>query len=99
MVSCSRASSGMTLFVVPAWKLPTVMTTGSAMSKVRVTSTCSAVTISQATGMGSAAWCGSEPCPPRPWTVTFKASAAAIIVPSRLLNTPAGSSADATCSA
>ena len=55
MVTRSRASSGMTLSVVPAWKLPTVMTTGSKMSKVRVTSTCSAVTISQAAGMGSAA--------------------------------------------
>ena len=55
MVTSSLASSGMTLFVVPAWKLPTVMTTGSKMSKRRVTSTWSAVTISHATGMGSAA--------------------------------------------
>ena len=99
MVTSSLASSGMTLFVVPAWKLPTVMTTGSKMSKRRVTSTCSAVTISQATGIGSAAWCGWEPWPPRPVTVMSSDSAAAIIGPCRVLNTPKGSSADATCSA
>ena len=52
------ASSGMTLSVVPAWKLPTVMTTGSNTSNRLVTSVCSAVTISQAAGMGSADRCG-----------------------------------------
>src|SRR2546430_376325 len=65
MVTCSLASSGMTLFVVPAWKLPTVMTTGSKMSKRRGTSTCSGVTISQGTGMGAAAGCGWGAGPPR----------------------------------
>ena len=58
------ASSGITFFTVPAWKLPTVITTGSKTSKRRVTKVCSAVTISQAAGIGSVLWCGAEACPP-----------------------------------
>src|SRR5579875_3422982 len=84
-VARKLAWSGMTLSVVPAWKLPTVMTTGSNTSNVLVTSACRAVTISQAAGMGSAAACGREPCPPRPATVTRSVSAAAIIGPGRLV--------------
>jgi hypothetical protein len=64
------AESGITLSVVPAWKLPTVMTTGSNTSNLLVTIVCSAITISQAAGIGSAARCGWEACPPRPCTVT-----------------------------
>ena len=52
------ASSGITLSAVPAWKLPTVITTGSNTSNRLVTSVCSAVTISQAAGIGSWARCG-----------------------------------------
>ena len=54
------ASSGITLSAVPAWKLPTVMTTGSNTSNCRVTRLCRAVTISQAAVIGSAARCGCD---------------------------------------
>jgi hypothetical protein len=60
-VARKLASSGITLSAVPAWKLPTVMTTGSKTSNLRVTRVWSAVTISQAAGIGSAARCGWEP--------------------------------------
>ena len=93
-----RASSGITLSTVPAWKLPTVSTTGSNTLNFLVTIVCRAVTISQAAGIGSAALCGWEACPPRPCTVTSNVSAAAMIVPGRVLSTPPGSCADATCS-
>ena len=93
------ASSGITLSVVPAWKLPTVITTGSNTSNFLVTSVCSAVTISQAAGMGSAARCGDEACPPRPRTVTVIWSAAASIAPGRVENVPHGSRSAVTCRA
>ena len=83
---------------MPAWKLPTVSTTGSNTLNFLVTIVCRAVTISQAAGIGSAALCGWEACPPRPCTVTSNVSAAAMIVPGRVLSTPPGSCADATCS-
>src|SRR5579863_6174285 len=60
IVALNQALSGMTLSMVPAWKVPTVMTTGSNTSNSRVTSVCRAVTISQAAGIGSAALCGAE---------------------------------------
>ena len=85
--------------MVPAWKLPTVITTGSNTSKCLVTSVCSAVTISHATGMGSAARCGIEACPPRPCTVTVIWSAAASIGPGRVANLPHASWLDVTCRA
>jgi len=52
-VASNVASSGMMLRFVPAWNEPTVTTTGSKMSKRRVTIVCSAVTISAATTTGS----------------------------------------------
>ena len=41
-VATKRASSGITLSAVPAWKVPTVTTTGSKTSNCRVTIVCSA---------------------------------------------------------
>ena len=93
------ASSGITLRTVPAWKLPTVTTTGSKTLNLRVTMACSAVTISQAAGIGSMAWCGAEPWPPRPCTVTSIASIAARAGPGRAANTPASYMPEKTCSA
>ena len=97
MVALSSAAAGMMLSAVPAWKLPTVMTTGSNTSNRRVTSVCRAVTISQATGIGSAARLGRDACPPRPRTVTSSWSAAASWAPGRPANTPARISDDETC--
>ena len=74
-----------------------MITTGSNTSNFLVTSVCSAVTISQATGIGSAARCGVEACPPRPCTVTVIWSAAASIAPGRVENVPHGSRCDVTC--
>ena len=96
-VARNLAWSGITLSVVPAWKLPTVITTGSNTSNFLVTSVCSAVTISHATGIGSAARCGIEAWPPRPCTVTVIWSAAASIAPGRVENVPQGSRCDVTC--
>jgi hypothetical protein len=93
------ASSGITLSVVPAWKLPTVTTTGSNTSNFLVTIVWSAITISQAAGIGSSARCGWEACPPLPRTVTVIWSAAASIGPGRVENMPSGSLVDVTCSA
>ena len=56
--------SGMTLFVVPARIFVIVITTGSKVLMRRVTSTCSACTISAATGIGSLARYGVDACPP-----------------------------------
>ncbi len=55
IVPVSRAVSGMTLLVDPAWIWAIVTTTGSNTSIWRVTSVCSAVTISHAIGIGSSA--------------------------------------------
>jgi hypothetical protein len=93
------ASSGITLSVVPAWKLPVVMTTGSNTSNLLVTMVCSASTISHAAGIGSAARCGMDACPPRPCTVTVIWSAAASIGPGRVENVPQGSRFEVTCRA
>src|ERR1700733_1575019 len=76
-VARNVALSGITLSVVPAWKLPTVMTTGSNTSNFLVTSVCSASTISHAAGTGSAARGGCEGGPPPPGTGTVLWSAAA----------------------
>ena len=90
MVPTSCAVSGMMLFVVPETICATVITTGSKAGMRRVTILCSAMTISQATGMGSMASCGIEACPPLPFSVTISLSAAAIRGPSRLASTPLG---------
>ena len=75
------------------------MTTGSNTSNRRVTRVCSAVTISQAAVIGSAARCGCDAWPPRPRTVTRMMSAAASIGPGLVVNTPQGSCVDDTCRA
>ncbi|GHE78139.1 hypothetical protein GCM10017786_04690 [Amycolatopsis deserti] len=80
----------------PAWTTPTVSTTGSNTSKRRVTIVCRAVIISAATGTGSRARCGAEPCPPRPCTVTANDAEAASIGPGRLANP--GAKVENTCS-
>ena len=85
-VASNTASSGMMFRRVPAWKLPTVMTTGSKTSNCRVTMVCSAVMISAATLTGSFARCGADPWPPDPRTVTISPSLAAISVPGRVVN-------------
>ena len=58
--SDQSAVSGITFDVVPALMWATVTTAGSNTSMVRVTIVCSACTISQATGIGSSAWCGAD---------------------------------------
>ena len=85
------AVSGITLLVVPAVMWPTVTTAGSNTSTVRVTISCRAWTISQATGIGSTARCGSLAWPPLPVTVIVIVSAEAMIEPPRLLIQPDGS--------
>ena len=60
-VASNIAFAGMTLSTVPAWNWPTVTTTGSKISKYRVTNVSIAVTISHAAGIGSLARCGAEP--------------------------------------
>jgi hypothetical protein len=57
------ALSGMTLCALPASIFAIVTTTGSCALKRRVTMVWIAVTISQATGSGSAASCGIEAWP------------------------------------
>src|ERR1700712_3365569 len=89
-VASKTASSPITLRLVPAWKEPTVINTGSKMSNWRVTMVCSARTISQATGMGSRPRWGAEPWEPAPITLTWRAAEAAISVPGRAANTRFG---------
>ena len=67
--------------LVPEWKEPTVITTGSKMSNCRVTIVCRAMTISQATGIGSRPRCGIDPWVPAPITRTSRPAEAAISVP------------------
>ena len=86
----SRASSGMMLSVVPASMRAMVITAGSATPTRRVTITCSAMTISQAIGMGSSASCGMEAWPPLPRTLTRILSDEASSGPVRPANTPLG---------
>ena len=69
IVPSISAVSGIMLFVVPAVMRPTVTTAGSNTSTERVTISCSACTISQATGIGSSARYGSLAWPPLPVTV------------------------------
>ena len=54
------ACSGITLVVVPAVMCATVTTAGSNTLTRRVTMLCSAITISQATGIGSSVLWGME---------------------------------------
>ena len=70
---------------------PTVTTPGSNTSTVRVIISCSAWTISHATGIGSIARCGSLAWPPLPVTVIVSRSADAMIAPPRQLSQPDGS--------
>ena len=91
IVPWSSTESGMTLLVAPPSMWATVTTAGSKTSTRRVTIDCSASTISAATGIGSAAVCGIEACPPRPRTVIRHWSAAAISGPGRTLIVPLGS--------
>ena len=84
----------MTLSRDPASMCATVTTAGSKTSTRRVTIDCRASTISAATGIGSAAACGSEACPPRPRTTMRHWSAAAIIGPGRTLTLPLSSVAE-----
>src|SRR3546814_3208731 len=69
----------MTLVGVPARILATVTTAGSKASTRRVTMACRLLTISQAIGIGSAAWWGMDAWPPRPRTVMRNSSADAMI--------------------
>ena len=90
IVPSISAVSGITLFVVPAVIRPTVTTDGSNTSIERVIISCSACTISQATGIGSSARCGSLACPPLPVTRMIIESADAMIAPPRVLTQPDG---------
>src|ERR1700730_5329158 len=87
-VPINVAISGMTLLVVPASILPTVTTPGSKTLTERVTNVCMAVTISHATGTGSAAICGADAWPPLPWTTMVKVSADASTGPGRVETEP-----------
>ena len=85
---------GTMLSATPPAILPTVSTTGSKTSKVRVTIDCSARTISQAAGMGSRVRNGAEPWPPSPTTRTRTSSTAAMSGPGRPNHIPRGYSAE-----
>ena len=79
---------------VPAAIFTTVSTTGSQIENCRVSAFWNARTISQATGTGSWARSGADPCPPTPRTSTNSSSAAAISGPGRPNQTPRGWSAE-----
>src|SRR4051812_31412389 len=100
-LSCSVADSGMTLLLVPAWRLPTVSTAVSPGATSRETTVCSRTTIIAARTTGSIAACGMEPCAPRPCTVMRMLSAADSAAPARVPTCPARSGitclASATC--
>ncbi len=98
-VAVKSAVSGMMLDCVPAWNFPTVSTTGSKTSKLREIHVWSAVTISQAAGIGSFARCGAEPCPPAPRTVTSSTLDAAMAGPPRAAKTPDSQVCEITCRA
>ncbi len=97
-VASKAHSSGMTFSFVPPAIRPTVTTSGSNASNCRVTIACSAVTISHATGIGSSAFCGRDPCPPAPMTRTRSWSQPAISGPARPDHPPSGWPSDVTCS-
>ena len=80
----------MTLSVVPASMRAMVITAGSNAGMRRVTMACSAMTISQAIGIGSRASCGMEAWPPAPITWMRILSDEASSGPARLAKTPAG---------
>jgi hypothetical protein len=65
-VSSSLASSGMTLRLVPAWNVPTVMTAGSNGRTSRATTVWSVTTARAAMTTGSTVRFGIAPCPPLP---------------------------------
>ena len=79
------------LFFRPAWTEPTVTTATSRGSTSRETIVCSRMMVAAAITTGSMVACGREPWPPRPRSVTVRPSEAAICVPGRTPNTPAGS--------
>ncbi len=78
------------MLVLPDSIRATVTTTGSNTEMRRVTMACTAVTNSQATGIGSTVSCGAEAWPPRPLKVIRKRSAAANSGPARPANWPVG---------
>ena len=98
MVPRISAVSGITFDVVPALMWATVTTAGSNTSMRRVIIVWMACTISQATGMGSSAWCGADAWPPRPRTTMRSTSDDAMSVPPRRLIVPEGN-IDEMCSA
>src|SRR3546814_20936148 len=69
IVSSISAVSGMMWFVLPAAIFAMVITAGSKTEMRRVTIVWIAVTIAQATGIGSIASCGIEAWPPAPLTL------------------------------
>ena len=98
-MASNDAVSGMTLRLLPPLTFPTVITTGSKMSNVRVTVVCRARIIWATTTIGSLARCGAEPCPPAPRTVTKSPCDADMMVPGRLQKTPVGRWLENTCMA
>ena len=89
MLSSRTAWSGMTLLLVPAWTLPTVSTAISPGATSRDTTVCSRTMIMAASTTGSTVFCGMEPWPPRPYTVTLMLSAADMNGPGRVRTVPA----------
>ncbi len=79
----------MMLLLVPAFTLPTVTTAMSPGATSRDTTVCSRTTIMAASTTGSTVFCGVEPCPPRPYTVTLRLSAADMNGPGRVRTVPA----------
>src|SRR3546814_9163125 len=73
----------MILFVVPAAFFAIVTTAGSKTEMRRVTIVWIAVTIAQATGIGSIASCGIDAWPPAPLTVIERTSDEASSGPAR----------------
>ena len=83
-------SPGTMLYAEPAAILVIDSTAGSVTAIVRATKLLSAVTISQATGIGSIPSCGIAAWPPLPVTVMLSASVEASNGPARLTTRPAG---------
>jgi hypothetical protein len=79
----------MTLLVVPAWLLPMVSTAVWPGAISLDTTVCSRTTIMAASTTGSTVFCGMEPWPPRPYTVTLMLSAADKKGPERVPAVPA----------
>ncbi len=90
IVPTSRASSGMMLLRLPAWKIPSVMMAGAVVrSDCRLTIVCRPSTICEATTIGSIPCQGSAPCVWRPRTRIATVSPAAMNPPGRTAIVPA----------